>query len=275
MIGGAAHHRAQCVAFGHARVGVTVGENHHASDGLVALSRGEDFDAFQPARREIGRTTAVDRAHAANSNFKLTDANASAVAQICHRLDGIPLAIELAAARIKVLSVDEIAARLNDRFSLLTSGSRTALPRQQTLRALVDWSYDLLSEEERVLLRRLAVFSGGWTLEAAEAAVVPPRLNPITATGAAIPIEERPAHEVTHLGGQRIAPAFERLFRFLELDLRIALLVVRPAAREHATGHERVTDLGTQRHQNAVISRRCTRPSLPNQRSRFGVVARE
>src|SRR6202022_4264481 len=85
------------------------------------------------------------------------------------RLDGIPLAIELAASRVNTLSVDQIAARLDDRFRLLTGGSRTALPRQRTLRALIDWSHDLLSEPERVLLRRLSVFAGGWTLEAAEA----------------------------------------------------------------------------------------------------------
>ena len=93
----------------------------------------------------------------------------AAVAQVCQRLDGIPLAIELAAARVKALPVEQIAARLDDRFRLLTGGSRTALPRQQTLRALIDWSYDLLSEPERALLRRLSVFAGGWTLEAAEA----------------------------------------------------------------------------------------------------------
>ncbi len=92
-----------------------------------------------------------------------------AVLEICRHLDGIPLAIELAAARVRALSVENIAARLNDRFHLLTSGNRTALPRQQTLRALIDWSYDLLTQAERVLLRRLAVFAGGWTLEAAEA----------------------------------------------------------------------------------------------------------
>src|SRR5205823_933603 len=86
-------------------------------------------------------------------------------------LDGIPLAIELAAARVRALPVEQIAARLNDRFRLLTGGSRTALPRQQTLRALIDWSYDLLSPPERVLLRRLSVFAGGWDLEAAEAVV--------------------------------------------------------------------------------------------------------
>jgi predicted ATPase/class 3 adenylate cyclase len=111
----------------------------------------------------------VDRARAANSKFSLSDSNASSVAQICHRLDGIPLAIELAAARTKLLSVDQISARLDDLFRLLVGGSRTALPRQQTLRALIDWSYDLLSDEEKNLLRIASVFVGGWTLDALEA----------------------------------------------------------------------------------------------------------
>ena len=110
----------------------------------------------------------MERANAAYRKFQLTDENASSVAQICSRLDGIPLAIELAASRITVFSPEQIAKRLDDRFKLLTGGSRTALPRQQTLRALIDWSYDLLSEDERALLRRLSVFAGGWTFEAAE-----------------------------------------------------------------------------------------------------------
>jgi predicted ATPase len=110
----------------------------------------------------------VERASAANRKFQLTDENASSVAQICSRLDGIPLAIELSASRIPVFSPEQIAKRLDDRFKLLTGGSRTALPRQQTLRALIDWSYELLSEGERALLRRLSVFAGGWTFEAAE-----------------------------------------------------------------------------------------------------------
>jgi non-specific serine/threonine protein kinase len=110
----------------------------------------------------------VDRAVAVSPSFQVTERNAAAVAQVCSRLDGIPLAIELAAARVRALTVEQIAARLDDRFRLLTGGSRTALPRQQTLRALIDWSHDLLSEPERVLLRRLSVFVGGWTLEAAE-----------------------------------------------------------------------------------------------------------
>jgi predicted ATPase/class 3 adenylate cyclase/DNA-binding SARP family transcriptional activator len=111
----------------------------------------------------------IDRAVAVQPGFAVTNTNAPAVAEVCHRLDGIPLAIELAAARVRVLPVEQIADKLHDRFRLLTGGSRTALPRQQTLRALIDWSYDLLSEPERALLRRLSVFAGGWTLAAAEA----------------------------------------------------------------------------------------------------------
>ena len=111
----------------------------------------------------------VDRASAADPRFRLTEKKADAVSQICLRLDGIPLAIELAAARIKVFSPDQIAARLDDRFRLLTGGSRTALERHQTLLALIEWSHDLLSEDERLVLRRLSVFAGGWSLEAAQA----------------------------------------------------------------------------------------------------------
>ncbi len=110
----------------------------------------------------------IDRASLVDSHFTVTKDNAPAIAQICFRLDGIPLALELAAARVKMLSVDQISARLDDRFRLLTGGARTALPRQQTLRSLIDWSYDLLSDSEKLLLHRLAVFAGGWTLELAE-----------------------------------------------------------------------------------------------------------
>jgi predicted ATPase/DNA-binding SARP family transcriptional activator len=110
-----------------------------------------------------------DRAANASPAFQVDENTAADVTQICRRLDGIPLAIELAAARMKVLSVQEIAARLDDRFSLLTSGSRTAIPRHQTLRATIDWSHELLAEPERILFRRLSVFAGGFTLTAAEA----------------------------------------------------------------------------------------------------------
>ena len=111
----------------------------------------------------------VERARSTLPGFELNERNAQAIRDICCRLDGIPLALELAAARVRSLSVDKIAARLTDRFHLLTDGDRTALPRQRTLRALIDWSYDLLNEPERALFCRLAVFAGGWTLEAAEA----------------------------------------------------------------------------------------------------------
>jgi predicted ATPase/DNA-binding CsgD family transcriptional regulator len=111
----------------------------------------------------------VERAAFQQPAFTLTGGNAGTVVDVCRRLDGMPLAIELAAARVRVLSVEQIDDRLASRFRLLTGGSNTALRRQQSLRAAMDWSHDLLSAEERALLRRLSVFAGGWTLEAAEA----------------------------------------------------------------------------------------------------------
>ncbi len=111
----------------------------------------------------------VARASAAAPGFKLTQQNAADVARVCERLDGIPLAIELAAARTRVLTPSQISARLDDRFLLLTDGSRVVMPRQRTLRATMDWSYELLDEEERVLFRWLSVFANGFNLEAAEA----------------------------------------------------------------------------------------------------------
>ena len=110
----------------------------------------------------------VERAAAVDPAFAVSSMNAALIADVCVRLDGIPLAIELAAARVRVLSLEQIHARLNDRFRLLTGGSRTAVARQRTLEATVEWSYGLLSNAERRLLRRLSVFAGGWTIEAAE-----------------------------------------------------------------------------------------------------------
>jgi predicted ATPase/DNA-binding SARP family transcriptional activator len=110
-----------------------------------------------------------DRARLARPGFSLAEGNAAAVGEICRRLDGIPLALELAAARVNALTVGQLAARLDDRFRLLSGGSRGALPRHRTLQAAIEWSHDLLSEAERRCFRRLAVFAGGCTLEAAEA----------------------------------------------------------------------------------------------------------
>ncbi|MEO8506039.1 MAG: adenylate/guanylate cyclase domain-containing protein [Betaproteobacteria bacterium] len=125
------------------------------------------------SREDVGHFAAIrlfaDRAAAANPDFEVTDANMGAVVEICQRLDGIPLALELAAARTRAMSAERIAARLTDRFRLLGGGGRAALPRQQTLRALIDWSYDLLADDEKMLFRGLSAFAGGFTLEAAEA----------------------------------------------------------------------------------------------------------
>ncbi len=111
----------------------------------------------------------AERARMVRPAFHLNAETAPLVAQICWRLDGIPLAIELAASRIRVLTLQQIVDRLDDRFHLLTTGSRNAVPRQQTLRLLIDWSHDLLSDPERRLFRRLSVFARGRTLEAIEA----------------------------------------------------------------------------------------------------------
>jgi tetratricopeptide (TPR) repeat protein len=111
----------------------------------------------------------VARASALDAQFAFTDEKAPIVADICRRLDGIALAIELAAARVTILNLKQLSQKLDERFRLLTGGDRTALPRQQTMRAAIDWSYELLSDDERTVFRRLSIFQGGWTLEAASA----------------------------------------------------------------------------------------------------------
>ena len=136
--------------------------------GVPPLATGEDDATPQELERVEAVRLFVERAAAARPGFRLTPENAAAVAQICRRLDGIPLAIELASARVKVLTPMQIAARLDDAFKLLTGGQRTLLPRQQTLRALIDWSWDLLDEAERQLFARISVFAGDFSLEAAE-----------------------------------------------------------------------------------------------------------
>lgn len=135
-------------------LGVPVGSGAGGADNL------ETFEAVR---------LFAERARSVQPEFRITPQDAPFVAAICRQLDGIPLALELAAARVRAFSVESIAARLGDRFRILTGGDRTALPRQQSLRATLDWSYDLLTAPERSLLRRLSIFSGGWTLEAAEA----------------------------------------------------------------------------------------------------------
>ena len=159
----------------------------------------------------------TDRARRARPDFAVTDDNAAAVTEICRRLDGMPLAIELAAARVRALSLTEILDSLHDRFRLLTGGARTAVRRQQTLRASVDWSHALLTEPERVLFRRLAVFLGGFDLDAAQAVAG-------GGDGGALP-GPRPAHPAGRqvAGGGRRQPVAATRYRLLETVRQYAL----------------------------------------------------
>lgn len=130
---------------------------------------GEVIWQVPPLRCDEAMQLFVERAKTVRPDFTLDENDEALLAQMCQKLDGLPLAIELAAARLRVLSLEQIAARLDDRFGLLVGGNRLAPPKQQTLRTMMDWSYDLLSEAERALLRRLSIFPADWTLELAEA----------------------------------------------------------------------------------------------------------
>lgn len=158
--------RLRVLATSREPLGVT-GERSWLVPTLALPERGAPVSAA--AAGEAGAVRLfVERARDAAPGFALTETNVEAVVQICRRLDGLPLALELAAARIAVLTPAQLAARLDDRFAVLSTGPRAATPRQRTLRGTVDWSYELLDEAERILLGRLSVFVGGFTLEAAE-----------------------------------------------------------------------------------------------------------
>jgi predicted ATPase/DNA-binding SARP family transcriptional activator len=167
----------------------------------------------------------MERARAVKRDFVLTQQNAPAVLRICRWLDGLPLAIELAAARLGVFPVETVAARLDDCFHLLTGGSRTALPRQRTLRATMDWSYGLLPEAERTLFRRLSIFAGGWTLDAAEGVCQDgevdsvPRSSTVAGVSTVVLLAELTARSLVQITGEG---AFAR-YRLLETVRRYAL----------------------------------------------------
>ncbi|MFD9479796.1 ATP-binding protein [Streptomyces nojiriensis] len=158
---------------------------------ILATSReplgvpGETVRPVEPLPPDPAHQLFADRGASARPGFRPTD-DPAAVAEICARLDGLPLAIELAAARLRLLTPRQIADRLDDRFRLLTSGARTVLPRQQTLRAVVDWSWDLLDEAERTVLRRLSVFAGGCDLDAAEAVCADPSYDAADVLGSLV-----------------------------------------------------------------------------------------
>ena len=135
---------------------------------LMSLPARPELVPIEVLRQSDAVSLFIDRAMQVRPDFVITAANAPAIAQICSDLDGIPLAIELAAARVRMMAPEQIARALSDRFHLLTGGARTVTPRHRTLEASIEWSHELLGEGERALLRRLSVFAGGWTLEAAE-----------------------------------------------------------------------------------------------------------
>src|SRR5256885_3836547 len=145
----------------------------------------------------------AERAGQARDGFNPTPQNSTTIAEICRRLDGVPLSIELAAARLRTISVDEVAARLSDRFTLLTGGSRTALPRHQTLQATMDWSHELLTPEAQRLWRRLAVFAGGFGLEAAEAICSDDALDPAQVIDLVTLLVDSSLVQVQETAGQR------------------------------------------------------------------------
>ena len=185
---------------------------------LARLAQGEAVRLF------------VERAVAVAPEFVLTPENAPAVAQVCRRLDGVPLALELAAARVPVLAVEQLAARLDDAFRLLTGGSRTALPRQQTLRATLDWSHALLSGPERAVLRRAAVFVGGFTLEAAEAVCAAPGVAPEVEAGEVLDLVGRLVAKSLVQAETRGAVARYRLLETIRLYGRERLVAAGEAA---------------------------------------------
>ena len=144
----------------------------------------------------------VERAVAHRRGFALDAGNALPVASICRRLDGVPLAIELAGARLRTMSIDELERRLDDRFRLLTGGDRVAMPRHRTLRALIDWSYDLLSSYEQGALRRLSVFVGGWTIDAAEVVAGYPRDDPTSVLDCLLSLVDKSLVQMHEIDGQ-------------------------------------------------------------------------
>lgn len=172
----------------------------------------------------------VERAQSVNPQFRLNDDNAGPVAEICKHLDGIPLAIELAAARMRVVTPEQVAARLDNRFLVLANDNRAALPRHQTLRAALDWSHDLLTEPEQVIFRRLAVFTGTFTLEAAEYICAGEKNAALDVLNLLSSLVTRSLIETAYL--QRVADGIGTYFRILETIREYALEKLRSADEE-------------------------------------------
>jgi predicted ATPase/class 3 adenylate cyclase len=207
----------------------------------------------------------AERATAADAKFALTDDDAPIVAEICRRLDGIALAIELAAARVRMLPPRQLAQRLDERFRVLTGGSRTALPRQQTMRALIDWSHDLLSEPEQRLFRRLAIFVGGWTLEAVQAVCTDDTIGALDAIDLLLSLADKSLVVAEATGHSR--------YRLLESTRAFALERLDRSAEREALAHRHAqwaADLGHRAYEASCTTlqwRAAFEPELENVRS--------
>ena len=206
----------------------------------LALPDLQRLPALEPLSQYAAVALFIQRALAVKPDFTVTNANAPAVAEICVRLDGLPLAIELAAARIRLLTPQAMLARLESRLQLLTGGARDVPTRQQTLRGTIAWSYDLLDEGERALFRRLAVFAGGCTLEAAEAVCQSAR-DPLTGAGQALAVEVLDGLE--SLVGKSLmrpqeAPGGESRFTMLETIREYALEKLGESGETAAVGRQ-------------------------------------
>ncbi len=209
------------------------GETAWATPPLAVPDSDEELSVEAVSRCEAVRFF-IDRARAVNPSFAVTMQNVAALSTVCRRLDGVPLALELAAARIRVLSVEQIAERLDDRLRLLTSGLRSTLPRHQTMRAAIDWSHDLLTLQERLLWRRLSVFAGSFSLEAAEAVCAHSGVEPFEVLDLLAQLVDKSlVLSEEHLG--------EKRFRLLDTMRQYALERLREAGEEEAVSRAHLT----------------------------------
>jgi predicted ATPase/DNA-binding CsgD family transcriptional regulator len=201
---------------------LAVPEEHVLPIPPLELPRADGNESLDRLRQNEAVSLFTERASAASGTFKLTDSNQVAVVDLCRQLDGLPLAIELAAVRTRVLSVEQIVDRLADRFDLLTGGSRAALPRHQTLRTTIEWSHELLERDERALLRRLCVFAGRFTLEDVEAVCAADDMPTVHVLSVLSSLIDKSLVTKDHVGGLASYRLHETMREFAELKLREA-----------------------------------------------------
>jgi predicted ATPase/DNA-binding SARP family transcriptional activator len=205
------------------------GEHVFRVPSLAVPSTAEALSSEQASRYEAVQLF-TDRARSVDERFSFNDKSAPYIGEICRRLDGIPLAIELAAARVKVLSPKQLGQLLDERFRVLTGGDRSALPRHRTMRALIDWSYDLLSDDERALFRKLSIFAGGFTLETAAAVCSEREMDEIVVLDLLSSLVDKSLVQTEAVGN-------ETRYRLLESTRQYAREKLTDAGEEYTTAH--------------------------------------